>query len=109
MKGCNSSVDNDLTGVLLFAIVLVVILALGCLNLLRYFIDTRNTMRCPNRHRLWAAQKLREELLSIFQKGEESGDPENPEFRMVKYEKYRMYCKCKYCGHEWTLLMSRKL
>jgi hypothetical protein len=100
--------DNDFTGVLVFAIVLVVILILGCLALLRYFIDSRNKTRCPHCHSLSAAQKVRDELLGIFQKGEESGDPEDPEFRMVKYEKYRIYYKCKYCGHEWAFLISRK-
>jgi hypothetical protein len=101
-------VDNDFSGTLVFTIALVVILILGSVGLIRYIIDTRNKMRCPNCRNLWAAQKLRDELLGIFKKGEESGDPENPEFRMVTYEKYRIYYKCKYCGHEWTFLTSRK-
>lgn len=102
------SVGNDFTGIPVFEIALIGILILGCLALIKYIVDTRNKTRCPNCSKLWAAQKLRDELLGIFRKGEESGGPDNPELRMVWYEKYRIYYKCKYCGHEWTFLTSRK-
>jgi predicted RNA-binding Zn-ribbon protein involved in translation (DUF1610 family) len=93
---------------LLPAIFIIVFLIGGCLALWRLFKERENAARCPNCGKLWAAEKLGDELIGIFRKGEELGDPDNPEFRMVLYEKFRIHYKCKYCGYEWTILRSRK-
>ena len=93
---------------ILAAIIIIVFLIIGGITVWRVFKDRENEAKCPNCGKPWAAEKSREELIGIFRKGEEHGDPDNPEHRMVWYEKFRMHYKCKYCGHEWTFLAARK-
>lgn len=100
--------DNDFTGTLVFAILAIIILSIELLSLYRRIINASNKLRCPDCGRTRAAQKVRDELMGIFRKGEEHGDPDNPEFRMAWYEKFRIHYRCKYCGHEWTFLESRR-
>ena len=93
-----------LTGIGVFAIAFITILLIILLPLIRQVVNIVTDSKCPNCKRYWAAKKSHDQLLGFFRKGEERGDPDNPEFRMVRYHKYRVFNRCKYCGFEWTTI-----
>jgi hypothetical protein len=77
------------------------------LTLWRLFTASESEFKCPNCSRLWAAEILREKLLGIFKKYLQL-DHGGRRVHGVWYEKYRIQCKCKYCGHEWIFTKSIK-
>jgi hypothetical protein len=73
--------------------------------------DSANEAKCPNCNKLWAAVNTREELIGVFRKNHLPpirlrGHENSP--KMAWFEKYKIHYKCKYCGHEWTVLKSKK-
>jgi hypothetical protein len=71
------------------------------------FTASESEFKCPKCSRLWAAEVLREKLLGIFKKYLQL-DQGGRRVHGVWYEKYRIQCKCKYCGHEWIFTKSIK-
>lgn len=84
-----------------------------CVTLWRLFTDFENEVKCPGCGKSWAAEKSGEELIGMFRKAQPKGRPSlfpfgDSDVKMVRYEKYRIHYKCKFCGHEWEFLKSRK-
>lgn len=77
------------------------------LSLWRTFTASENEFKCPKCSRLWAAEILREKLLGIFKKYLRL-DQGGKRVHGVWYQKYRIQCKCKFCGHEWIFTKSIK-
>ncbi len=71
------------------------------------FLTRDNEPRCPQCGKAFAGQKSREKLMGIFQKGMPVGRY-GADVKMVWYEKYEIYFKCRYCGHEWVLFRLEK-
>ena len=76
-------------------------------SLWRVFTASENEFKCPKCRQLWAAEVLREKLLGIFKKYIQM-DRQGKRVHGVWYEKYKIQCKCKYCGHEWMFTKSMK-
>ena len=73
----------------------------------RSFSASENEFKCPKCTRLWAAEVQREKLLGIFKKYLQI-DQGGKRVHGVWYQKYRIQCKCKFCGHEWIFTKSIK-
>ena len=67
--------------------------------------------RCPDCRRFGARQDLGKELLGISKQTRRFWSSLNdvPLGRIVPHEKYRVYHRCRHCGHEWTSVDARKL
>lgn len=77
----------------------------------RGYEDRKNEAKCPSCNRFEAVVIIREELIGIFRKNYSPpirlrGNENNP--KMAWFEKYKTYCKCKYCGHEWMFFKSKR-
>lgn len=77
------------------------------LSLWRHFTASESEFKCPKCRQLWAAEVLREKLLGIFKKYIQM-DRQGKRVHGVWYEKYKIQCKCKYCGYEWMFTKSMK-
>jgi hypothetical protein len=77
------------------------------LTLWQLFTASESEFKCPKCRNLWAAEILREKLLGIFKKYVQV-DRHGKKVHGVWYEKYKIQCKCKYCGHEWIFTKSIK-
>ena len=77
------------------------------LSLWRHFTASEREFKCPKCRQLWAAEILREKLLGIFKKYIQI-DRGGKRVHGIWYEKYKIQCKCKYCGHEWMFTKSMK-
>jgi len=71
------------------------------------FTVSESEFKCPKCSKLWAAEILREKLLGIFKKYVQAGRS-GRKVHGVWYEKYKVQCKCKYCGHAWIFTKSIK-
>ena len=71
------------------------------------FTASESEYKCPKCRNLWAAEILREKLLGIFKKYVQV-DRQGKKVHGVWYEKYKIQCKCKYCGYEWIFTKSIK-
>ncbi len=99
-----------------FAILILSLFMIGGIFLWKLWKEGENETKCPNCQKPWAGQYLREELLGVFRKSErrlmlfEGKDrlPRESDYQMVWYEKFKIHYQCKYCGHEWSLLKSRR-
>jgi len=76
----------------------------------KHFITREIESRCPKCTNLWVAEIVSEKLLGIFKKYPIANYHNHnvKKIHMAWYEKYRIYCKCKSCGHEWTFTKSRR-
>ena len=76
-----------------------------------WFTKIRHENKCPQCGEDWAAVSQNEELIGLFQKTQQVGKASyyGDNTKMVQYGKYRLYYKCKACGHEWISYTSRKL
>jgi len=74
------------------------------------FRTRESESRCPNCTNLWVAEIVSEKLLGIFKKYPMANYHNHnvKKIRLVWYEKYRIYCKCTSCGHQWTFTKSRR-
>lgn len=71
--------------------------------------------QCPQCHRFWAAKRMQEEHIGIFDKGIYL----YPAFSLRKmrikhwgvnrFEKYAVHCQCRYCEHQWHLIKIQEL
>jgi hypothetical protein len=94
-------------------IFMVLVLVAGCAYLWKLYKDSENDSKCPNCGELWAAQKVNEKILGIFQKASPFSflyklfvfDRRE---KMIVYEKYEIQRRCKFCGHEWISVKSIK-
>lgn len=77
------------------------------LTVWRLFTASESEFKCPKCSKFWAAEILREKLLGIFKKYVQV-DRRGKRVHGVWYEKYRIQCRCKYCGHEWIFTKSIK-
>lgn len=78
------------------------------------FKESEKEAKCPKCGELWAAENLDEELIGIFRKSHlrffrGRGPLQDSDIKMVRYGKYKLHHKCKYCGHQWTSFKSRNL
>lgn len=64
--------------------------------------------KCPNCNRLWAAVYLHQQLMGMFQKMYEPPIRLRGRIYIARFEKYKINCKCKYCGYEWIFFKSVK-
>jgi hypothetical protein len=78
----------------------------GALTLWKYLKSNENEAKCPRCGNLWAAEKLNEKLIGIFERAKY--DQNSRTFAVYNYQKYKTHYKCKYCNNEWLLLKSRK-
>ena len=85
------------------------------LLLWKYYKASEAEATCPKCSKLWAAEKLSEKLLGLFQKGHRNNSFSiqalsafRSDVKMVSYEKYEIEYRCKYCGHKWKFLKSKK-
>ena len=76
----------------------------------KQFRTRESESRCPQCTNLWVAEIVSEKLLGIFKKYPIANYHNHnvKKIRLVWYEKYRIYCKCKSCGHQWTFTKSRR-
>ena len=81
----------------------------------KYYKVSENEAKCPKCSKLWAAEKLSEKLVGVFQKGHRTSSLSiqalssfRSDVKMVRYEKYEIEYRCKYCGHEWKFLKSKR-
>ena len=76
----------------------------------KHFRTRESESRCPKCTNLWVAEIVSEKLLGIFKKYPIANYHNHnvKKINLVWYEKYRIYCKCKSCGHEWTFTKSRR-
>ena len=74
------------------------------------FRTRESESRCPKCTNLWVAEIVSEKLLGIFKKYPMANYQNHnvKKIRLVWYEKYRIYCKCSSCGHQWTFTKSRR-
>jgi DnaJ-like protein len=74
------------------------------------FRTRESESRCPKCTNLWVAEIMSEKLLGIFKKYPMANYHNHnvKKIRLVWYEKYRVYCKCTSCGHQWTFTKSRR-
>jgi hypothetical protein len=77
------------------------------LTLWGLFTTSESEFKCPKCRQLWAAEILGEKLLGIFKKYIQI-DRHGRRVHGVWYEKYKIQCKCKYCGYEWMFTKSMK-
>jgi hypothetical protein len=75
-----------------------------------HFITRESESRCPKCTNLWVAEIVSEKLLGIFKKYPMAHYHNHnvKKINLVWYEKYRIYCKCKSCDHQWTFTKSRR-
>jgi DNA-directed RNA polymerase subunit RPC12/RpoP len=89
---------------------LIVYIVKACVALWNLFQDRKNEARCPSCGSLWAAEGVGEQLMGIFSKDESSFFDLDGNSRIrVRYEKYKIHYRCKYCSHKWEFFKSRKL
>ncbi len=72
-----------------------------------------SSLVCPHCGKLLGPEKSGEELIGIFRKNElrpfqRNVLPTVNAYKMAWHEKYRIYYKCEYCGHEVVFIKSRK-
>ncbi len=61
--------------------------------------------QCPQCSRPWAREEVDRELIGIFKESALSLDPARKDWiggRITVKGKFKVYYRCKYCGHEWT-------
>ena len=100
---------------ILIAIPILLVLAFNLWEKYSEFVSERH---CPNCNQNNASQLMKEELVGIFRKSKLS-----PGFKLARwlpdsetsnnygvtmYEKYKIYNKCIFCGHEWISYKSKK-
>ena len=100
---------------ILIAIPILLVLAFNLWEKYSEFVSER---RCPNCNQNNASQVMKEELVGIFLKskfrlgykiGHGLPEPDTANnFGAAMHEKYKLYNKCKFCGHEWISYRSRR-
>ncbi len=61
--------------------------------------------QCPQCSRLWAREDVDRELIGIFRESTPSLDATRRDWigsSIAIRGKFKVYYRCKYCGHEWT-------
>jgi hypothetical protein len=106
--------------VFLLAFFIILLLASSYLVLLGSSKNSKNEYInnipiCPSCGKFLDVEKSKEELIGVFRKNKPrpfllngKGFPLANDDKMARYEKYRIHYECRYCGHEVTLLESRK-
>ncbi len=68
--------------------------------------------QCPQCSRPWAREEVDRELIGIFKESVPSLDVTRRDWiggSIAVKGKYRVYYRCKYCGHEWTSAEAGKV
>jgi hypothetical protein len=103
---------QDLTILIIGFIAIVITLVVGHSVIIgRELHSRKEESQCPECHKYWAREDLDRELMGIFQKSTllMRGNIANWRWVVLPHEKYRLYHRCMYCGHEWTSTETRRL
>ena len=90
--------------------------SLACVSMLiagiwRFWKTRQEQGRCPECRRLKAREDFEQEMVGIFRRSSRSFDQtrDRGEWSIIPQAKYQISHRCKYCGHDWTTIETRKI